>query len=334
MTLLTVEDLTVQYRIEGGTLTAVDQVSFQLDRGTILGVLGESGCGKSTLVESIVRILPENADIPAGMINFDGKNLLSLTEAEVRKIRWNEIAFIPQNAMASLDPVLTLREQMIDVIQNHRDVDRSECNEMAEEVLETVGIDASRLDAYPHQLSGGMKQRVILAISLLLKPKLIIADEPTTGVDVIMRDRILRDIEHLRDAFDISFIIISHDIADLVETCDQLAVAYAGKIVEHGPTQDIFETPTHPYTIALKNALPSMQTDPENLVSMSMDPPNLRDPPDECRFAGRCPFVIDECLTTHPSLKSHKKVDVACYRADEAASFREESGSLEWKETA
>lgn len=330
MGLLEIEELVVEYAVSDGSITAVDNISTSLDQGVIRGILGESGCGKSTFAESIVRILPDNASIPSGKIVFDGQNLAELSEQEVRALRWEEIAFIPQNAMACLDPVKTIKRQMIDVIQNHRSLSKGECVGMAEDVFDTVGIETSRLDSYPHELSGGMKQRVILAMSLLLQPKLIIADEPTTGVDVITRDRILNDIERYRDEFDISVIIISHDIADMIETCDELSVMYGGKVVESGPTTDIFAHPRHPYTIGLKNSLPSLQTDPSELIEMAMNPPNMRDPPDECRFFDRCPYAEQRCLDGHPPFEQYDGVEVACYRADEAAELRSRATDISW----
>ena len=330
MGLLEIEELVVEYAIADGSITAVDNISTSLEQGVIRGILGESGCGKSTFAESIVRILPDNASIPSGRIVFDGQDLATLTEQEIRAMRWEEIAFIPQNAMACLDPVKTIKRQMIDVIQNHRSLKAKECVEMAEDVFDTVGIESSRLESYPHELSGGMKQRVILAMSLLLQPKLIIADEPTTGVDVIMRDRILNDIERYSKEFDISVIMISHDIADMIETCDELTVMYGGKVVESGPTKDIFVQPHHPYTIGLKHSLPSLQTDPSELIEMAMNPPNMRNPPDECRFYDRCPYSEERCLDSHPPFEQYGEVEVACYRADEAAQLRSQATDISW----
>ncbi len=330
MSLLEIDDLVVEYAIPDATITAVDHVSSTLETGVIRGLLGESGCGKSTFAESIVRILPDNASIPSGRIVFDGRDIADLSEEAVRAMRWEEIAFIPQNAMACLDPVKTIERQMVDLIQNHRHLTEDECVAMAEDVFETVSIEASRLRDYPHQLSGGMKQRVILAMSLLLEPKLIIADEPTTGVDVITRDRILNDIERYRDEFDISVIMISHDIADMIETCDELSVMYGGKIVESGPTADIFEQPHHPYTIGLKHSLPSLQTDPDDLIEMAMDPPDMRDPPEQCRFADRCPYAEPACFDAHPPMERFGEIEVACYRADEADGLRRQAPEQSW----
>ncbi|MFB6097019.1 MAG: ABC transporter ATP-binding protein, partial [Haloferacaceae archaeon] len=332
MSLLSVENLAVEYATADGPVRAVDGVSLDVDSRSIVGVLGESGCGKSTLAKSLVRGLPDNARIPGGSVVLDGEDIASVSEKRLRELRWDTIAYVPQSAMGSLDPVYTVRQQLLETIDAHRtDVSKREANARAEEVLETVGISPSRLDDYPHQLSGGMRQRVILAMSLLLEPDLIIADEPTTGLDVLIRDKVLADIERYRDEFDISVIFVSHDIADLVETSDELLVMYGGKIVERGPSRSLFEEPIHPYTIGLKNSLPELHSDPDEMVSMSMNPPDLRDPPDGCRFVEKCPYAVEECRDSHPGFaEMGGGVQTACYRADEAAELRAQATEVNW----
>jgi oligopeptide/dipeptide ABC transporter ATP-binding protein len=226
--------------------------------------------------------------------------------------------------------VYTIRTQLLETVFAHSDMSREEANDRAEDVLDTVDISPARLDDYPHQLSGGMKQRVLLAMSLLLRPELIIADEPTTGLDVITRDRILNDIERYRDEYGVSVLFISHDIADMVETCDSLITMYGGKIVEMGPTDELFQTPTHPYTMGLKHSLPHIDTDPEDLIAMDMDPPENRSPVDECVFADRCPYVLDECREAHPDFTRIGGVESACYRAEEAPSLRDQVDEVDW----
>lgn len=332
MSLLTVRNLHVHYRTEDGTVHAVDDVSLDIGSQTIIGILGESGCGKSTFARSIVRALPDNAVIPSGEILLNGEDVTAMSESRLRSLRWDIVAFIPQSAMGSLDPVYTIRDQLTEVIDAHRrGISKSDAIERAKEVLDVVGIDASRLSNYPHQLSGGMRQRVLLAMSLILEPELIIADEPTTGLDVLIRDQILRDIETYRDEFGISVIFVSHDIADLVETSDQLLVMYGGKIVERGPSEVLIDEPTHPYTIGLKNSLPELHTDADDLIAMGMEPPDLLSPPDGCRFVEKCPYAVEECHTAHPDYREVvTHVRTACYRADEAETLRREAKQVDW----
>lgn len=332
MSLLTVRDLHVHYRTEDGTVHAVDDVSLDVGSQTIVGILGESGCGKSTFARSIVRALPDNAVIPAGEILVNDEDVTAMSKQRLRSLRWDTVAFIPQSAMGSLDPVYTIRDQLTEVIDAHRrGISKADAIERAKEVLSVVGIDASRLTNYPHQLSGGMRQRVLLAMSLILEPELIIADEPTTGLDVLIRDQILRDIETYRDDFGISVIFVSHDIADLVETSDRLLVMYGGKIVERGPSEVLIEEPTHPYTIGLKNSLPELHTEADDLIAMGMEPPDLLSPPDGCRFVEKCPYAVEECHTAHPEYREAVPgVSTACYRADEAESLRREAKRVDW----
>lgn len=331
MSVLSVQNLTVQYRTPDGPLPAVDDVSFDIDPGEIVGLLGESGCGKTTLAQSLVRNLPSNADIPSGSIRLNDEEVTSLSEERLQELRWETVAYIPQNAMNALDPIVSIEDQLMEPIVVHRDVSKAEARERAREVLDVVGIDPARIDAYPHELSGGMKQRVIVAMALVLEPDLIIADEPTTGLDVLIRDRILNDFERYRDEFDISIIMVSHDIADLVETSDVLLVMYGGKVVEMGPSRDLFEDPTHPYTIGLKNSLPNIETRLEDLISMEMEPPNLLDPPQGCRFVNRCPFAVDECHTAHPEYQSPRAgIESACYRADDAPEMQARAQRVDW----
>jgi peptide/nickel transport system ATP-binding protein len=332
MSLLSVRDLEVQYEIEDGYVRAVDGVSFDIETESIVGVLGESGCGKSTLAKAIIGGLPDNAVIPSGEITFDGTDLSTVSEERMREIRWEQIAYIPQSAMGSLDPVYTIEQQLTETILAHRsDVSKEDCVGRAEEVLDLVGISPSRLRSYPHQLSGGMRQRVLLAMSLLLEPELIIADEPTTGLDVLLRDKILNDIETYRDEFGISVVFVSHDIADLVETSEFIIEMYGGKITEKGPSKAMFDQPVHPYTIGLKNSLPDLVSNTDEMIAMKMEPPNLQNPPKGCRFINKCPFAVPECGTEHPDFREERQgIHSACYRAGESDLLRSEATEVDW----
>jgi len=314
---LSVEDLSIQYDDEEGTVHAVEDVSFGIDGSEIIGLLGESGGGKSTLAKSLVGDLDANATISSGEVRYDGRDLLELSDEEMRTVRWEEIAYVPQNAMNCLDPVYTIEEQLTETVGIHRDIPHEEEVEMAEEVFDIVGIDANRLGDYPHEMSGGMKQRIVLALSLILEPELIIADEPTTGLDVLLRDKILADIERYKREFGISVLIVSHDIADLVETCDRLMVMYGGHIVETAPSRELISDPRHPYTMGLKNSLPTIETEPGDLIAMNMEPPDLRNPPEGCIFVNKCPFAESECHDSHPEFDRAGDDETACYRADE-----------------
>lgn len=332
MSLLTVRDLEVQYEVDGGAVHAVDGISFDVETNSIVGVLGESGCGKSTLAKAIIQALPDNAITPSGEIVFNGTDLTEVSDKRMREIRWEQIAYVPQSAMGSLDPVATIQEQLIETILAHRtDTSKQECIERAEEVLDLVGISSERLKSYPHQLSGGMKQRVLLGMALLLEPELIIADEPTTGLDVLLRDKILSDIERYRDEFGISVIFVSHDIADLVETSDTIIEMYGGKITEKGPSKQMFDKPVHPYTIGLKHSLPDLHSHVDDMIAMKMQPPNLVNPPRGCRFINKCPFATDECRTEHPEFREEAEgIQTACYRADESESLRAQATEVSW----
>jgi peptide/nickel transport system ATP-binding protein len=334
MSLLSVRDLQVEYATDEGPVGAVDDVSLEVGAETIVGVLGESGCGKSTLAKSIMRSLPDNGSIPAGTIELNGEDVTEMSPARLRETRWETIAYVPQSAMGSLDPVYTIREQLTEAIHAHRtDTTKAEAVERAREVLRTVGINPSRIEDYPHQLSGGMRQRVLLAMSLILEPELVIADEPTTGLDALIRDKVLSDIETYRDEFGISVVFVSHDIADLVETSDRLVVMYGGKIVERGPSGDVLEEPIHPYTIGLKNSLPELHETPEELIAMGMDPPDLRNPPEGCRFVEKCPYETDECRTAHPDYREVRAgTKSACYRAGEASDLRARAKEVTWSD--
>ena len=318
MSMLEVNDLAVYYDDEGDAVQAVDGISFELEEGENLGIVGESGCGKSTLAKSIIGILPDNGYIDAGKISFYDEDLTSVSKHRRRELRWEEIALIAQSAMNALDPVYTVRKQIIEAIEVHRPkVGKHEANEMVDEVFDLVGLDYARGDDYPHQYSGGMRKRAMIAMALVLKPSLILADEPTTALDVIMQDQILKRISDIQSEVNSSMIVITHDVAVVAETCDRVIVMYAGEIVEEGPVEDIFNHPYHPYTLGLKSAFPNIREEEQNLVSIAGTPPNLINPPQGCRFAARCPMATEMCLEQNPPMVQIENQRSKCHYADQ-----------------
>jgi len=311
-----VNDLQMYYSTSSGYVKAVDCVNLELEQGETLGIAGESGCGKSSIGLSIMRILPRNARIMGGEILLDGTDILKLAEDEMREVRWKKISVIFQGAMNALNPVQKVGDQVSEALKIHEDMKKEERRERVASVFELVGLDSSRMDSYPHELSGGMKQRVIIAMSLILDPKLIIADEPTTALDVVMQDQILYEVNKLQKKFKISMIYISHDMSVLAENCDKVAIMYGGKIVESARTEDVFKNPRHPYSIALLDAFPSIKGPMKRLRSIRGAPPDLRSPPTGCYFEPRCPFASDICKKeAPPSLKVDEEHYSSCHFA-------------------
>ncbi|MBW1961855.1 MAG: ABC transporter ATP-binding protein [Deltaproteobacteria bacterium] len=323
MSLLEIRNLKIHYRTKTGIVKAVDDVSFSIERGGTLGLVGESGCGKTTIAKAIMRLLPRNGMIAGGEILFDGRNLVNLSDEEVRKYRWENVAMISQSAMNSLNPVARVGSQLIEAIQAHRQVSVEQATRRMEEVFELVGLSIERARDYPHQFSGGMKQRAVIAMALLLNPELIIADEPTTALDVLVQDQIILKIKELLNKLNNAMILITHDIAVVAETCERMVVMYAGKIMEHADTDDIFYNPYNPYTLGLQNAFPSVKGERKELISIPGYPPLLIDPPPGCRFAERCPFVLDICLDQEPPLEQVAPGHFsACHRAVDIEEIR------------
>lgn len=317
MSVLEVNDLEVYYEMEGDDVRAVDGLSFSIEPGETLGIVGESGCGKSTLAKAVLGILSDNGYVNNGEIIFEGTDLAKLSPKERRKYMWKEISMIPQSAMNGLDPVYTVREQIIEAIETHeRGVAKAKANETVDELFELVGLDPARADTYPHQFSGGMRQRAMIAMSLALDPAVILADEPTTALDVIMQDQILNRIEHIQAEIDSAMIVITHDVSVVAETCDRVLVMYAGELAEEGPVGDIFERPYHPYTLGLKRAFPNIQQSSQDLISIPGYPPELAPPPSGCRFAERCPLATDKCREESPPINKHGELSTRCHHSD------------------
>ena len=297
---LAVEDLTMHYSIESGAVRAVDGVSFSVESGQALGLVGESGSGKSSLAMTLLRILPNNARILGDKILLDGVDIVPLSEEQMREYRWNRISMIFQAAMNSLNPVYKVGEQIIEALEIHVASAREQSIERVRQLYDVVSLDRGLIARYPHEYSGGMNQRAIIAMALACEPDLIIADEPTTALDVIVQDHILREMRNIQAALDMSMIYISHDMAVIAEVSDVVGVMYAGKIVELGGTADIFQNPIHPYTRSLMSAFPSVTGKKRELETLAGEPPNLLDPPAGCRFHPRCPYATDECRSQEP----------------------------------
>ena len=323
MALLEVDDLHIEYRTPGGTVRAVDGASFVVPEGAIVGLVGESGCGKTTVARALTRVMAKNATISGGRILFAGQDLLTLNNGAMNKLRWRDIAFVPQSAMNSLDPVYRIETQLAEVLCQRGGMNRAEARKRSEELFDMVGIDPKRLSDFPHQFSGGMRQRVAIALALALDPKLIIADEPVTALDVIVQRQILDQLLDLQKRLKISVILVTHDISVVAYTCDHVVVMYAGQVIEAGPTEHVLTQPSHPYTMGLYNAFPDLQASGGELTPIQGFPPDLRRPPDGCRFAPRCPFAIDACHRQAPQLQSlasnHR---AACLRLGEASALR------------
>lgn len=325
MTLLEVENLHVVYDSDPD-VHAVRGVSFTLEEGQNLGLVGESGCGKTTVANAIMGTLPDNGRIVEGEIRFNGENLTELSKVEMKQRRWEELAMITQSAMNSLNPVYTIGDQIREAIQIHRDdVPDDQARERGRELLELVGIDADRIDDYPHQLSGGMRQRAIIAMSLALEPKLIVADEPTTALDVIIQEQILYRIGELQQEIGSSMLTITHDMSVVAETCEKVVVMYGGEVMEAGTAHDIFDDAHHPYTLGLRNAFPSLEGERADLVSIPGVPPDLSNPPGGCPFRARCPFATADCEQPLPERYPAEDHLVQCHEPVPFSTMQEET---------
>lgn len=299
--LLSIRNLTLEYKTRKGYISAVSDVSFDLMAGQSMGLVGESGCGKTTIAMTLLRLSPDNAIIRNGQILLDGKDLLKLSEQEMRDVRWARISMVFQAAMNALDPVYRVEDQIIEAIDRHQtDLTLAHKHQSVEELFQLVGIDTKMMSRYPHEFSGGMRQRAVIAMALACSPSLIIADEPTTALDVIVQDQVLRELARIQRTMNMSMIYISHDIAVIAEVADLIAVMYAGCMVEKATTQTIFQAPRHRYTKALLSAFPSIVGPKTELVALPGDPPDLLLPPPGCRFHPRCPYAIEHCYQEKP----------------------------------
>lgn len=330
MNLLEVKNLSIDYVTQEGVLKAVSDVSFTLKEGESIGLVGESGCGKTTLAKSLMRLLPENGVISNGEIIFKGEDIVRKTKEEIRRLRLKDIAMISQSAMNALNPVYRVGDQIIEGIRAHSNVSKAEASKRAEKVFEIIGLEAKRLKAYPHQMSGGMKQRAIIAMALSLNPSLIIADEPTTALDVVVQDKILNKVTEIQKQTKSSMVFITHDISVVSELCETIIVMYGGKIMEKSSTNAFFRAPYHPYSLGLQNAFPSINEIGEELISIPGSPPNLMEEQMGCRFQQRCPFRTNICMEELPELVEVEKDHlISCHYPEKVDEFRQNSKKKE-----
>ncbi len=323
MALLEVEDLRTSFRVAAGEARAVDGVSFSLDTSRTLGLVGESGCGKTMTALSIMRLVPEPGYIAGGHIRFDGRDLLGLSDGAMRAVRGNDIAMVFQEPATSLNPLFPVGEQIAEAVRLHQHLGRAAARAAAIEMLHLVEIPepAQRADAYPHQLSGGMRQRVMIAIALSCRPRLLIADEPTTALDVTIQAQILDLLAGLQRRFGMAMLLVTHDLGVVAERVDEVAIMYAGRVVERGPVADVFATPLHPYTRGLLRSIPAVGAALQRrLEAIPGTVPDLHHLPSGCHFRDRCVFAVPACAATDPplvGLAPHHRV--ACLRAGELA---------------
>lgn len=302
MALLEVSELRTYFKTQEGVLKAVDGIDFVLDKGQAMGLAGESGCGKTTAALSIMKLLPANGYIASGSIQFMGQNMAKVTGDKLRAIRWRDISIIFQGAMNALNPVKRVGDQIVEPILLHEKVDEAVAEKRVKELFELVGINPNRIREYPHEFSGGMRQRVMIAMALACKPRLVICDEPTTALDVMIQAQILQLLKNLQRELELAMIIISHDLSVLAETCEFLCIMYAGKIVERSTAVEVFANPQHPYTKGLIGAFPNIKGDKKMPASIAGNPPNLIHPPVGCRFSPRCYMAADICQKEEPPL--------------------------------
>jgi len=313
--MLEVQNLKMYYKTLRGYVKAVDDVTFRVEKGDALGLAGESGCGKTSVALTILRLLPSNARVINGGIMFEGEDILKMSKERFRKeIRWKKLSVIFQGAMNALNPVRKIGDLISEAILTHKDVSKEKALDLAGKSLDLVGIGAERIERYPHELSGGMKQRTMIAMALVCNPHLVIADEPTTALDVLIQAQVLKVMKELRQKLNLSMILISHDLSIIAETCNKCAIMYAGKIVEYGDISSIFKNPLHPYTKKLMSAFPSIFGKKRKLGFIPGFPPNLLNPPSGCRFHPRCPYAVEVCKKKEPkSIQVDKEHYVACH---------------------
>lgn len=328
--ILNIKNLKTHYHSEEGVVKAVDGVSFSVGENQVFGLAGESGCGKSTLIRTIMRLVPKSADVTADMLQFKGEDLLSVTDRSFRKkILWQGISLVPQSAMNALNPVYRVGDQCIEAIMAHTDFNKPKAAEIVVELFDAVGLQAGLMKAYPHEFSGGMRQRAMIAMSLVLSPELVIMDEPTTGLDVLVQERILRNLKEIRKKTktSASILLITHDISVIAEMSDRIGIMYAGKLMETADAMELFNEPYHPYTLGLKNAFPSIRALDRELISIPGSPPNLTLEMKGCLFFERCPFSIDICRDKKPEeTEVTPNHFVQCHQTDRVTEFRQLAG--------
>jgi len=316
MPILSVENLKTYYSIRRGFVKAVDGVSFDVEKGEGVGLVGESGCGKTTCALSILKILPPEGKIIDGKILYKNIDIVKLSEKEMREqIRWKGISIVFQGAMNALNPVYKVSDQIIEAIQLHEpNVDREEARERVKKLFELVGMDPSRIDNYPFEFSGGMRQRAMIAMALACNPDILIADEPGTALDVIVQAQVLKLLRDLKERLNLGMILITHDLSIVSETCEKIVVMYAGKVVERGNIIDVYNETLHPYAQGLLKAFPEIKGPRVRMSSIPGSPPNLLNPPSGCRFHPRCKYAMDICRKEEPPLIEVKKDHyVACH---------------------
>jgi oligopeptide/dipeptide ABC transporter ATP-binding protein len=314
--LLEINNLNVHYETREGNVQAVQDVSFSVDCGEFVGISGESGCGKTTTAMTIMQLLPREGIVDSGSIRFSGIETLGLSGQEIRALRWKDLSMIFQGSMNALNPVHKVIDQMKKAILLHEDVEESEAVERSLDLLEAMGIERSRGNAYPHELSGGMRQRAMIALALTCHPQLVIADEPTTALDVMIQAQILELLKQIRERTSLSLILITHDLSVIAATCDRVVIMYAGRIMEEAPVLTLFKNPAHPYTRKLISSFPSVLGDRE-IDFIPGNPPDLINPPEGCPYHPRCDYAKDICKSQVPPLESKNGIRVACLRSDE-----------------
>jgi peptide/nickel transport system ATP-binding protein len=315
---LEVADLSVEYVLEGGIVRAVDNVSFDVAPGEFLAIVGESGCGKSTLLFAIARLLSPPAEISGGSVNFNGRNLVQLSDRDLAAVRWKNMSVVMQSAMNALNPVTSVAKQFKDAMRAHGVTSSEEISRRSVEVLKMVGIDPVHLKSYPHQLSGGMRQRAMIAMAMLFTPELIIMDEPTSALDVVAQRSLMAQIKDLQEEYQFAIVFVTHDMSLVRHFSDRLMVMYAGQVSELGATHQLFEQPHHPYTTGLMEAFPSIRGPRVPLTGIPGSPPDLARPQPGCRFAPRCPKVMHRCETEPPPEYQVEGIAVRCFLYDDA----------------
>lgn len=301
MPLLDVQNLSLAYRLQNAEVNAVSDVSFSIDRGETLGLVGESGCGKSSVAFSLMRVVPPGTRL-SGRVLLDGEDLFLLDETAMRQRRWKSIAMVFQAAMNAMNPVFRVGDQVAEPLLKHEQISKQAARARVGEMFDLVGLPRARMDAYPHELSGGMRQRAVIAMSLVCRPRILIADEPTTALDVVVQDQILGMLKDIQSELGFALLIISHDISMIAQTCDRVAVMYGGRIMEIASTRQLFQDSEHPYTRALLDAYPTLDGPRRHLIGLPGQPPDLSRPPQGCRFAPRCPMSKEICSTIEPGL--------------------------------